>query len=188
MQSRTIRLLVLVASLGLPTALAHAQHGGGPGGGGPGGGPGGPGGIGGGTMGAPRNSFMGDRGPMPYNTTQPIRSGPQLGLPGRWWDDGKTVNHLSLRNDQQKKMDDIFNTNKGTLLDMYTNVQREETRLSSMSPKELQDEAKVFAQIDRVAMARADLEKEKVHILLQIRQQLDPDQLNKLDTEIANLR
>jgi Spy/CpxP family protein refolding chaperone len=188
MQSRTIRLLVLVWGLALPAALARAQHGG-PGGGGPGGGPGGPGGApGGGMMGAPRNTFMGDRGPMPYNTNQPIRSGPQLGLPGRWWDDGKTVKHLSLRNDQQKKMDDIFNTNKGTLLDMYTNVQREETRLSSMSPKELQDEAKVFAAIDRVAMARADLEKEKAHILLQIRQQLDPEQLNKLDSEIANLR
>jgi len=174
-------VLVLVGGLALSATLAHAQHGGGPGG------PGGaPGGIGGGMMGSPRG-MMGDRGPMP-NNTQPVRSGPQLGLPGRWWDDGKTVKHLSLRNDQQKKMDDIFNTNKGTLLDMYTNVQREETRLTSMSPKELQDEAKVFAQIDRVAIARADLEKEKVHILLQIRQQLDPDQLNKLDSEIANLR
>jgi len=138
-------------------------------------------------MGAPRNGFMGDRGPMP--TIQPlVRSGPQLGLPGRWWDDGKTVKHLNLRNDQQKKMDEIFNANKGTLQDLFTNLQREESRLSSMSPRELQDEAKVFAAIDRVALARADLEKENAHILMQIRQQMDSEQLNKLDSQIAGLR
>jgi len=107
-------------------------------------------------MGAPRNGFMGDRGPMP--TIQPlVRSGPQLGLPGRWWDDGKTVKHLNLRNDQQKKMDEIFNANKGTLQDLFT-------------------------------LARADLEKENAHILMQIRQQMDSEQLNKLDSQIAGLR
>jgi Spy/CpxP family protein refolding chaperone len=52
----------------------------------------------------------------------------------------------------------------------------------------LQDEAKVFAQIDRVASASADLEKERAHVQIQIRQQMDPDQLNKLDSEIASLR
>jgi Spy/CpxP family protein refolding chaperone len=180
-------MFLLVPGLVLVTGLALAQRGpggGGPGGGGPGGGmAGSPGGA----MGAPRNSFMGDRGPMP-TSQPPLRSGPQLGLPGRWWDDGRTVKHLGLRNEQQRKMDDIFNANKGALLDLFTNLQREESRLSSMSPKDLQDEPKVFAAIDRVALARADLEKENAHILMQIRQQLDQDQLNKLDSEIASLR
>jgi hypothetical protein len=52
----------------------------------------------------------------------------------------------------------------------------------------LQDETKVFAAIDRVSQARADLEKANVHLLLQIRQQLDPSQLEQLDREIANAR
>ena len=172
--SRTTRLLLLVTGVVLATAPSLAQRG--PGGGGPGG-----------AMGAPRSSFLGDRGPMP-TTPPPVRSGPQLGLSGRWWDDGKTVKRLSLRNDQQKKMDDIFNANRTSLQTLYDNLQREEGRLSSMSPKELQDEAKVFAQIDRVASASADLEKERAHVQIQIRQQMDPDQLNKLDSEIASLR
>jgi len=95
---------------------------------------------------------------------------------------------LSLRSDQQHKMDDIVNGNKGTLQNLFSNLQREEARLTSMSPQDLQDEGKVFAAIDRVATARADLEKESAHILMQIRQQLDPSQLSKLDSEIAGMR
>ncbi len=181
--SRTTRLLLLVTGLALTGALAHAQRG--PGGGGPGGGPGGGMGGPGGMIGGSRG-MMGDRGPM--IATPPPRSGPQLGLPGRWWDDGKTIKRLSLRNDQQKKMDDIFDANRATLLSMFDNLQREESRLSSMSPKELQDEQKVFAQIDRVAAASAELEKERAHVQIQLRQQMDPEQLNKLDSEIASLR
>lgn len=114
--------------------------------------------------------------------------GLQLGLAGRWWDDTKTVKKLNLRNEQQHKMDDIFEANKPTLLNLYGNLQREETRLESLPPGDLQDESKVFAAIDRVALARTELEKAKVHVLLQIRQQLDPEQVSQLDREIANSR
>jgi len=146
---------------------------------------GGPGGMMGGPP--PRPEGM-DRGGSPVNNLPPLRTGPQLGLPGRWWDDRKTVKTLNLRGDQQHKMDDIFNANKGTLINLLGNLQREESKLVAMSPQELQDEGKVFAAIDRVELARAELEKENAHILMQIRQQLDPGQLSKLDSEIANLR
>jgi Spy/CpxP family protein refolding chaperone len=135
----------------------------------------------------PRNGMM-DRGASPVNTPSPLRVGPQLGLPGRWWDDKKTVKHLNLRTDQQRRMDDIFNSNKGTLVGLLSNLQREQTRLSSLSPQELQDETKVFAAIDRVEVARAELEKENARILMQIRQQLDPTQLSALDQDIASFR
>ena len=65
--------------------------------------------------------------------------------------------------------DDIFNANKGQLLNLYANWQREEARLVSLTPAELQDESKIFASIDRVTQARAEVEKENAHILLQIR-------------------
>jgi hypothetical protein len=128
---------------------------------------------------------LGVRGPSPVNTPPVLRSGPQLGLPGRWWDDRKTVKKLGLRSDQQHRMDDIFNANKTTLLNLFSNLQREEARLSSMPAQDLQDETKLFAAIDRVSAARADLEKESAHILLQVRQQLDATQLSALDREIA---
>lgn len=145
------------------------------------GGPGGPGGMGGGM----RMGFAGDRGPGPNLERQPVRVAPQLGLPGRWWDDGKTAKKVGLRSDQQRRMDEIFEANKGTLLGLLNNLQREENHLMSLPPGELQDEPKVFAAIDRVAQARADLEKANAHLMLQIRQQMEPTQVTALDRQIA---
>ena len=85
-------------------------------------------------------------------------------------------------------MDDILAANKGTLLSLYSNLKHEEDRLTSMSREDLQDEAKVFAGIDRVAQARADLEKANAHTLLQIRKELDAQQLAELDREVASWR
>lgn len=130
---------------------------------------------------------MGNRSPAPNGSFTP-RNAPQLGPPGRWWDDRKLAHNLNLRSDQQKKMDDIFNSGKTNLLQLYSNLQREELHLGSMSSAELSDETKVFASIDRVAQARAELEKANAHILLQIRKELDASQLTALDREIATLR
>jgi Spy/CpxP family protein refolding chaperone len=176
---------VVVGLLLCAAVRAQAQHHGG----GPGGGPGG--GFGG--MGGSRDSMggrdgMDDRGESrDSRIAPPMRSGPQLAPPGRWWDDNKTVKKLSLRPEQKQRMDDIFNANKGTLLNSFANLQHEESRLSAMSPQDLQDESRVFAAIDRVAQARADLEKESAHIQLQLRQQLTPAQLSELDHEVASL-
>jgi Spy/CpxP family protein refolding chaperone len=182
---RTSLLATLV--LGAPV-IALAQHGGGPPGGGGMGGMGGGMGMGrgvngGGNMG--RNPQMGG---SHFVAVSPMRSGLQLGLPGRWWDEKKMVKSLNLRNDQKGRMDEIFNSSEGNLSSLLTNLQREEIHLSTLSSADMQDESKVFAAIDRYEAARTDLAKAKAHTLMQIRQQLDPDQLNKLDSEIASLR
>ena len=142
-------------------------------------------------MGTP-GGMMGERNPSMNPNSRPAdsrsqpRMGLQLGLSGRWWDDHGTVRKLSLNNDQQRRMDTIFEANRPTLINLYTNLQRQEVNLAGLSHADLQDESKVFAAIDRVSQARSDLEKEKAHYLLQIRQQLNPQQLNALDRQIAS--
>jgi len=169
---RNIRYLLPVCLVLLVSKLAFAQHGGGPGGGGPG--------MGGPMMGGPRGGEM-ERMPLPR-----MRTEPQLSLPGRWWDDKRTIKMLGLRSEQQHRMDDIFNAGKENLNTLFANLQREQQKFVSMSREDLQDENKVFAEIDRVAQARADLEKANFHLLLQIRGAMDPPQLDALDREIAN--
>lgn len=114
------------------------------------------------------------------------RMGLQLGLSGRWWDDHHTAHKLNLSSDQQHRMDTIFEANKTPILNLYSNLQHQEMNLASLSPTDLKDETKVFAAIDHVSEARSDLEKEYAHMSLQIRQQLDPQQLDALDHEIAS--
>lgn len=160
---------------------AQAQHHGGGGGGGMRGDMGG--GRMGGDMGRPHDDMGGRDSVAPLT-----RSGPVLTPPGLWWDDNKTVKKLSLRPEQKQRMNDIFNANKGALLNGFANLQREESRLNALSPQDLQDETKIFAAIDRVSQARTDLAKEIAHFQLQLRQQLSPTQLSTLDHEIASLR
>ena len=193
--TRLLLLACLCLGLSLP---AFAQRGGG-GGGGMGGG-----GMGGGNMGGGMGSGgMGNNGGFgggnttrpdmpnyrsPYNSQPVIRTGPQLTPPGggRWWDEKKAVKSLKLSSDQQKRMDNIFETNQAALGSLLQNLQREELRLGAMTPDDLRDESKVDAQIDRVYQARADLQKATAHVFIQVRKELDADQLAKLDKEIAD--
>jgi Spy/CpxP family protein refolding chaperone len=110
-----------------------------------------------------------------------MRGGLQLGPPGRWWDDQDFASTLHLRADQQTHMDTIFAQNKATLLAHYDSLKDEERQLESMTRGANIDERTLFAHIDRVSQARAELEKANAHMLLQIRHELTPDQLNTLD-------
>ncbi len=85
-------------------------------------------------------------------------------------------------------MDEIFEANKPKLQALLTNLQAEQAHLANLTPAERQDESKVFAAIDRVTQAHGELEKADAHIELQIRQQLDPNQLAQLDKDLASLR
>ena len=134
------------------------------------------------------SSLRGSSFDRPVSSSRPQpRMGLRLGLGGRWWDDHETVRKLNLTSDQQHRMDNIFEANRPALTTLYTNLQREEANLASISRSDLRDETRVFAAIDRVSHARNDLEKENVHILLQIRQQMAPQQLQALDSAIASI-
>ncbi len=164
---------------------AQAQHGGHGGGGGMG-----PGGMGGGGFAGgygPRDYSRSSAGPPPGNspdsagTLSGMRGGLQLGPPGRWWDDKHFAKDLKLRPDQQRRMDVIFETNRPALLNRLGAVQQEEGRMETLVHARNPEEASLNAQIDRVWQARADLEKAKTHYLLQIRQEMDTDQLTRLE-------
>ncbi len=126
---------------------------------------------------APPPSVSRDQG----STVSTMRGGLQLGPPGRWWDDKHFAKSLKLRPEQQKRMDGIFEGNRAALLKSYENLQGEEQRMESLTHARTLDENALFAQIDRVAQARAELEKATTHYLYQIREEMDPDQIERLE-------
>ena len=177
----------------LASAVSFAQGrppgGGPPGSRGPGGpgtpgssnGPNGPNGPGG--PGSPGN---GNGAPAPNgNSTEPssqARSVQHLGPVGRWWDDKSVVRSIGLSNEQQKKMDAVFNQNKPAILAAYKSFLSEQARLDTLSKQPQVDQAQVFAAIDSVSQAKASLEKANTLMLLQIRQQMEPAQITKLES------
>jgi Spy/CpxP family protein refolding chaperone len=109
------------------------------------------------------------------------RGGVQLGPPSRWWDDKHYAKALHLRPDQKKRMDGLFDENRANLVNRYEAVQQEEKKMETLSHAQTLDEAALFAQIDRVAQAKADLEKATTHLMLQVRKELDADQIARFD-------
>ena len=108
-------------------------------------------------------------------------SGIKLGPPGRWWDDKTFIHEIGLSAAQQKKMDSIFNANKGAIIDTYKAFEKQQAALQALSKNPQADKAAMFAAIDAVSQARAALEKANTQMLLQIRDQLDAAQMEKLE-------
>jgi Spy/CpxP family protein refolding chaperone len=107
----------------------------------------------------------------------------RMGPPGMWWKNPDIAQKLSLTADQQKRMDDIFQQSRIQLIDLKANVEKQEVLLEPMLDANPPDTNKVLAQIDRVAQARADLEKANAKMLLGIRGVLTADQWTKLQAD-----
>jgi len=126
--------------------------------------------------------------------SHPVTTGPSItithgmhamGLPGRWWDDSHTAKSIGLTSDQQKRMDGIFDSSRATLVQRYQSLQTEQQKLNAMPSKDLKDEDKVNAAIDRVTQARANLERASTQIYAQIRSVLSNSQQARLDDAIS---
>jgi Spy/CpxP family protein refolding chaperone len=99
----------------------------------------------------------------------------------RWWRNQNTAQSLGLTPDQQKKMDDIFQQHRLRLIDLNAALEKEEVTLEPLVSDDTLDDAKITAQIDRVAQARAELEKANGRMLLGIRKVLTPEQWRKVN-------
>jgi len=105
------------------------------------------------------------------------------GPPGRWWGDVQLAQKIGLSSEQQKKMDDIFQQHRVRLIDASATLEKEEAAMEPLVSADTPDEVRILAQIDRVAQARAELEKANARMLLGIRKVLTHDQWQKLRAE-----
>jgi len=102
---------------------------------------------------------------------------------GTFWRNTEWAKTLGLTTDQQKKMDDIFHQFRLKLIDLTAALEKEELTLEPLIGQgrpEAENEAKVLTQIDRIAAARAELEKGNSKMMFTILQVLTPDQWTKL--------
>lgn len=99
---------------------------------------------------------------------------------GRWWLDPILAKQLGLTEDQQKRMDTLFQESRLKLIDLRATLQKQEVILQPMLAADQPDETQVLAQIDRVAQARAELEKANARMLLGLRRVLTLSQWKEL--------
>jgi len=151
--SMAVRLGLAIASVLMAgSALAQGPMGGGAG-------MGGGGGMGMGEHRPPMERAFGPRGDQ-----------------GRWWNNPRMVAELKLTGEQRKAMDDILLTHREKLIDLRGSLQKAELELEPLIKDDQPNEARILAQIDKVAQARAELEKANARFLLAIRGKLTPEQ------------
>jgi Spy/CpxP family protein refolding chaperone len=108
--------------------------------------------------------------------------------PGRWWTRPEEIERLGLSADQRKNLNDILQQHRLKLIDLDAALQKEEVTLEPLVNADQPDDAKVFAQVDRVAQARAELEKANSRMLWQARRVLTPDQWKLLQSPRPTIR
>jgi len=104
------------------------------------------------------------------------------GTHGQFWNNPRIVAQLKLTDDQRKAMDGILQQHKMTLIDLRANLEKAELTMEPLMKADQPNEAAILAQIDKVAQARAELEKGNARFLLAIRGQLTADQWKQVQT------
>jgi Spy/CpxP family protein refolding chaperone len=100
----------------------------------------------------------------------------QRGARGQWWNNPVLAEKIKLTDDQRKAMDQILLQHRETLIDLRGGVEKAELGMEPLMREDQPNEAKILAQIDKVAQARAELEKANARFLLAIRAKLSPEQ------------
>jgi len=112
--------------------------------------------------------------------------GPGMGGPemmGKWWKNSVLVKKLGLSDAQVQQIEKTFQDHRDQLIDLRAALEKQEVALEPMVEADRPDEAQVTSQIDKVAQARANLEKAHAQMLLAIRRVLTVEQWKTLQSE-----
>jgi Spy/CpxP family protein refolding chaperone len=113
-----------------------------------------------------------------------IGRGPGAGMrlpgPGKWWKNSALMQKIGVNDDQVQRIEKIFQEHRLQLIDLHAALEKQEVMLEPLVEADRPDEAQVISQIDKVAQARANLEKSNAQMLLAIRRVLTVEQWKKL--------
>lgn len=120
---------------------------------------------------------MGKPGPMRMR-------GPASGLSalggGKWWNNSELASAIGLTVSQVREIENTFQNYRARLVEQQSVLLKQEAELTPLIEAAHPDVAQVTAQIDKVAQARATLEKLNAKMLLAIRRVLKADQWRQL--------
>jgi Spy/CpxP family protein refolding chaperone len=103
--------------------------------------------------------------------------------PGKWWKNSELMQKIGVKDDQVQSIEKIFQDHRIQLIDRHADLDKQEAILEPLIEADQPNEAQVLAQIDKVAQARASLEKSNAQMLLAVRRVLTVDQWKKLQDQ-----
>jgi TonB family protein len=89
-----------------------------------------------------------------------------------WWTNAALVQRLGLTEDQKLKIERAYENHRQDIVTNSRNLEREESKLSTLLEAENVDKAAVQSQIDRIIQARGEVERANSAMTLEMREYL----------------
>jgi len=105
------------------------------------------------------------------------------GGPGPQWNDPQLAQRVGISAEQRTKVEALMQEHRLKRIDLNAALQKAQVTLEPLVNAEQPDENKILAQMDRVAQAQAEMQKDEMRQQLEIRRVLTPEQWRRMQQE-----
>ncbi|MGH9317356.1 MAG: Spy/CpxP family protein refolding chaperone [Thermoanaerobaculia bacterium] len=99
---------------------------------------------------------------------------------GKWWRRPRVAAEIGLTSEQSDQVEKIFVRERGKLIDLRADLEKKQLGLESAMENPAADRADVEKRIGAVEAARAELQKTRALMYLDMKQVLKPEQWSRL--------
>jgi Spy/CpxP family protein refolding chaperone len=103
------------------------------------------------------------------------------GLPeGKWWKRPRIAAAIELTSEQKDRIESIFTRARPTLIDLKADLEKKQGELQDALDDANVDRGAVAARVEALEDARAELQKARILMVLDMKQVLKPEQWDRL--------
>jgi Spy/CpxP family protein refolding chaperone len=99
---------------------------------------------------------------------------------GKWWKRPRIAAEINLTREQESRIESIFSRARPTLIDRKATLEKRQGELDDALADANADRRSVAARVEAVENARAELQKARVLMILDMKQVLKPEQWDRL--------
>lgn len=99
---------------------------------------------------------------------------------GKWWKRPRVATEIGLTAEQSRQIDGIFSRARPTLIDLKADLEKKQGELQDALEVSDANRSDVELRVEAVEGARAELQKARIRMLLEMRRVLKPEQWSRL--------
>jgi Spy/CpxP family protein refolding chaperone len=113
---------------------------------------------------------------------------PAQDLDGKWWKNSRLAEEIGLTSEQTNQIEKVFVRSRPTLIDLRADLEKKQFFLQQAMEDRSAPRGELENKMEGVENARAELQKARQRMLLDIRQVLKPEQWQKLVQKRQEMR
>lgn len=109
----------------------------------------------------------------------PLLASPDL-PEGKWWKRPRVASAIGLTEDQSREIEGVFVRSRGRLIDLKADLEKKQAEVQDVMDDDSADRRVVAQRIDAMENARAELQKARALMFLDMKRVLRPEQWERL--------